>query len=177
MTWACPVCSCCSPSCCSDLGSWAGWEGTDWAAPPTFPPMGGRERLAYWVYQLSSAGVLVCLCAQRAEVDGAWPFWAGLVLYLLGLALCAGAVVSFGRPSPGPFREDGLYRFSRNPMYVSYFVYFAGCVLLTRSRLLAALVLLFQLSEHWIILAEERWCREQFGAPYEAYRKRVRRYL
>ena len=43
------------------------------------PPMGGRERLAYWVYQLSSAGVLVCLCAQRAEVDGAWPFWAGLV--------------------------------------------------------------------------------------------------
>lgn len=58
-----------------------------------------------------------------------------------------------------------------------YFVYFAGCVLLTRSRLLAALVLLFQLSEHWIILAEERWCREQFGAPYEAYRKRVRRYL
>ena len=53
------------------------------------PPMGGRERLAYWVYQLSSAGVLVCLCAQRAEVDGAWPFWAGLVLYLLGLALCA----------------------------------------------------------------------------------------
>ena len=56
-------------------------------------------------------------------------------------------------------------------------MYFAGCVLLTRSRLLAALVLLFQLSEHWIILAEERWCREQFGAPYEAYRKRVRRYL
>ena len=87
------------------------------------PPMGGRERLAYWVYQLSSAGVLVCLCAQRAEVDGAWPFWAGLVLYLLGVALCAGAVVSFGRPSPGPFREDGLYRFSRNPMYVSFRVF------------------------------------------------------
>ena len=174
MTWACPVCSCCSPSCCSDLGSWAGWEGTDWAAPPTFPPWGAGNG---WPIGLSSAGVLVCLCAQRAEVDGAWPFWAGLVLYLLGLALCAGAVVSFGRPSPGPFREDGLYRFSRNPMYVSYFVYFAGCVLLTRSRLLAALVLLFQLSEHWIILAEERWCREQFGAPYEAYRKRVRRYL
>ena len=141
------------------------------------PPMGGGERLACWVYQLSSAGVLVCLCFQRAAVDGAWPFWTGLVLYLLGLALCAGAVVSFGRPSPGPFREDGLYRFSRNPMYVSYFVYFAGCVLLTRSWLLAILVLLFQLSEHWIILAEERWCGEQFGAPYEAYRKRVRRYL
>lgn len=88
-----------------------------------------------------------------------------------------GAVVSFGRPSRAPFREDGLYRFSRNPMYVSYFVYFAGCVLPDPLPAPAALVLLFQLSEHWIILAEERWCREQFGAPYEAYRKRVRRYL
>lgn len=141
------------------------------------PPMGGGERLADWVYQLSYAGVLVCLCVQRVAMDGAWPFWAGLVLYLLGLVLCAGAAVSFGRPSPGPFRQDGLYRFSRNPMYVSYFVYFTGGVLLIRSWLLGALVLLFQRSEHWIILAEEQWCGEQFGAPYEAYRKRVRRYL
>ena len=116
---------------------------------------------------------LVSLAHGRGDAAGVRT----LCRMALGLALCAGAVVSFGRPSPGPFREDGLYRFSRNPMYVSYFVYFAGCVLLTRSRLLAALVLLFQLSEHWIILAEERWCREQFGAPYEAYRKRVRRYL
>lgn len=140
------------------------------------PPMGGRERLAYWVYQLSSAGVLVCLCAQRAEVDGAWPFWAGLVLYLLGLALCAGAVVSFGRPSPGPFREDGLYRFSRNPMYVSYFVYFAGCVLLTRSRSWPPWSCCSS-SRSTELLAEERWCMEQFGAPYEAYRNGSGRYL
>ena len=52
-----------------------------------------------------------------------------------------------------------------------------GCVLLTRSRLLAALVLLFQLSEHWIILAEERWCLEKFGPEYRLYCARVRRYL
>lgn len=141
------------------------------------PPMGGRERLAYWVYQLSSAGVLVCLCAQRAEVEGCLALLGGTCPVPFGAGPVRGGGGEFRKALPGPFREDGLYRFSRNPMYVSYFVYFAGCVLLTRSRLLAALVLLFQLSEHWIILAEERWCREQFGAPYEAYRKRVRRYL
>ena len=62
-------------------------------------------------------------------------------------------------------------------MYLSYFLCFLGCALLSRSLILLGVVLLFQVSAHWIILAEERWCREQFGAPYEAYRKRVRRYL
>ena len=87
--------------------------------------MGGRERLAYWVYQLSSAGVLVCLCAQRAEVEGAWPFGRDLSC-TFGAGPVRGGGGEFRKALPGPFREDGLYRFSRNPMYVSYFVYFAG---------------------------------------------------
>ncbi len=141
-------------------------------------PMGGRERLAYWVYQLSSAGVLVCLCAQRAEVDGAWHFWAGLCPVPFGVALCAGGGGEFRKALPRALSGRTASTGSPQPHVVSYFVYFAGvrpADPLPGS--LAALVLLFQLSEHWIILAEERWCREQFGAPYEAYRKRVRRYL
>ena len=47
---------------------------------------------------------------------------------------------------------------------------------LTVSVLLA-LVLVFQGSAHWIILAEERWCQETFGEAYRQYRGRVRRYL
>lgn len=62
-------------------------------------------------------------------------------------------------------------------MYVAYFICFVGMALLTRSFPLLGLVLIFQISAHWIILAEERWCLEQFGAAYEQYRKRVRRYL
>lgn len=62
-------------------------------------------------------------------------------------------------------------------MYVAYFICFAGMALLTRSFPLLGLVLIFQISAHWIILAEERWCLERFGDAYAQYRKRVRRYL
>ena len=72
---------------------------------------------------------------------------------------------------------NGVYRFSRNPIYIAYFLCFIGMALLTASALLLTLVLVFQISAHWIIRAEERWCLERFGAAYARYMQKVRRYL
>lgn len=52
-----------------------------------------------------------------------------------------------------------------------------GCALLTHSVLLGGIVIIFQLSSHWIILSEERWCIGEFGDAYRQYMKRVRRYI
>ena len=87
------------------------------------------------------------------------------------------SVIHFSIPAGNGFRQTGVYRFSRNPMYVSYYVVFLGCALLNQSLLLLILVLIFQVSGHWLVLAEERWCLKQFGGPYRQYQKRVRRYL
>ena len=104
-------------------------------------------------------------------------FCGGLLCYGGGLLLCAAAVVSFAAPDSGGLNTNGLYRISRNPMYLAYFVCFLGMALLTRSPALLGLTLVFQASAHWIILAEERWCLEQFGQAYGQYMARVRRYL
>ncbi|WP_322201799.1 methyltransferase family protein [Acutalibacter intestini] len=71
----------------------------------------------------------------------------------------------------------GIYRFSRNPMYVAYDLIFLGCATLAKSWLLLGLTACFILSGHWIIRAEERWCAARFGEEYQAYRKRVRKYF
>ena len=142
-----------------------------------FAPMAGGERAACWVYQLSNAALLLYLPFLRVRAAGSLPFFAGLMCYLGGLALCAASMAGFAAPSGGGLRTGGVYRFSRNPMYVSYFLCFAGMALLVRSAALAAIVLVFQASAHWIILAEERWCLETFGADYRRYAERVRRYL
>lgn len=101
----------------------------------------------------------------------------GVIIYLLGNILLILSVFNFAAPSENEFCQKGLYALSRNPMYVAYFVYFTGCALLTQSLILFSIVLLFQISAHWIILAEERWCAEVFGEEYRRYRMRVRRYL
>ncbi len=72
---------------------------------------------------------------------------------------------------------NGLYRVSRNPMYIAYFIYFLGCALLTHSLILLALLICFQVSAHWIILSEEKWCIKKFGEEYIKYMNKVRRYI
>ena len=109
--------------------------------------------------------------------DCSWRFYVGTVLYLAGLCLCAVSMVNFSSPDDTGLNINGIYRFSRNPMYVAYFICFMGMAFLTQSLVLMGIIMIFQSSAHWIILAEERECRERFGKAYEEYMKTVRRYI
>ncbi len=142
-----------------------------------FAPIRGVERCAYVIYQLSSLGLFLSLPFLRAEADGSPRFFLGVLCYPAGLCLCAASIAAFAFPDPSGLNTNGIYRLSRNPMYAAYLLCFAWIALLTRSLLLLGLVLIFQISAHWIILAEERWCLEQFGDAYAQYMRRVRRYL
>lgn len=142
-----------------------------------FAPMWGGERTAYWVYQLSNIAILVRILFARVRTAPPLLFGGGLVLYGAGLVLLA-AVGGRFRVAGGARREPER----RLPLVPQshvrrLFSVLPGCALLAQSPLLAALTLVFQFSAHWIILAEERWCIQQFGDTYVQYMKTVRRYL
>lgn len=142
-----------------------------------FAPMRGGERAAYWVYQLSTGGLLLGVLTARIRLTPSVPFWCGLLLCGAGLILLALSVIAFAAPPPDGVCRSGVYRLSRNPMYLAYFLYFLGCGLLARSPLLCGLALTLQISAHWVIRAEERWCAQCLGEPYLRYARDVPRYL
>ena len=74
--------------------------------------------------------------------------------------------------------EEGPYRLSRNPLYVGLLALYLGLALLAPTFwglvLFPAAVMLVL----WgAILPEERFLHERFGAPYDDYTRRVRRWL
>ena len=142
-----------------------------------FAPVQGGEKTAYFIYQLSNIGMFLYLLFLTVKVDFSWEFYLGSICYLGGLLLCAIAIVNFSSPNSRGLSTTGVYKFSRNPMYIAYFVCFMGMALLTHSLVLSVFVLIFQISAHWIILSEERWCLEKFGESYRQYMKNVRRYI
>jgi protein-S-isoprenylcysteine O-methyltransferase Ste14 len=112
---------------------------------------------------------------------------AAAVLLLAGAGIYAWCVWDFarhGRGTPAPFDAPrqlvarGLYRWSRNPMYLGVL-----CAILGQAALFAAPALLLYaacvgLAFHlFVVLYEEPHLREVFGPPYEAYRARVGRWL
>ena len=141
-----------------------------------FPSLIGKEKIAYWFYQITNVLIFLYLFFLKIRID--YPlFYVGLTVYGLGIIVCIVSTFDFARPKRNGINLKGLYQISRNPMYVGYFIYFSGCVLLTRSLILLALLVVFQISTHWIILSEERWCMKEFGEEYISYMNRVRRYL
>ena len=142
-----------------------------------FAPVQGKEKIAYYIYQISNIAIFVYLICLKVKADFSWKFYVGLVCYLLGLCLCSITIVNFSFPDDRGLNINGIYNFSRNPMYIAYFVCFSGMALLVQSLILFGIVGIFQISAHWIILAEERWCLGKFGGDYEQYMQSVRRYI
>lgn len=74
--------------------------------------------------------------------------------------------------------EEGPYRFSRNPLYVGMLALYLGLALLAPSFWALVLFPVAVLLVRWgAIRPEEAFLREQFGASYDAYTRRVRRWL
>lgn len=141
-----------------------------------FAPVRGREKVAYWVYQISTVLMLLYLLLLKIRVDSDW-FYIGIIIYSLGIILYVVSMINYSKPKINGINLNGLYRVSRNPMYIAYFIYFLGCVFLTQSWILLVLLICFQISAHWIILSEERWCIKKFGEEYIKYMNKVRRYI
>ena len=132
-----------------------------------FAPVQGKEKIAYMIYQLSNLALFITPFLLEIKFDFSVYFYAGVAIYLLGLALCAISMRDFARPDANGMNTKGLYRYSRNPMYVAYFVCFLGIAFLTKSMIFILILVMFQTAAHWIILSEERWCLEKFGKSYQ----------
>jgi protein-S-isoprenylcysteine O-methyltransferase Ste14 len=117
---------------------------------------------------------------------GGWRIPLGWVLVLLFVGLNGWSLWLFGRHDTGllpgqPTKamiEEGPYRLSRNPLYVGLLTLYLGLALLASTFWALVLFPVAVLLVRWgAIQPEERFLHERFGASYDEYRQRVRRWL
>lgn len=73
---------------------------------------------------------------------------------------------------------SGVYRFTRNPIYLSFLVVGTGVAFAVNSAWIIAMMLpLVFLLTHFVIAKEERYLEQSFGSEYLAYKKKVRRWF
>lgn len=141
-----------------------------------YPPTEGIERIAYLINILTTFALLVVPFCLKIKLQGFITIF-GLCLFTLSLVLYIVSIIQFARPNSSGLNKTGLYNISRNPMYVAFFLYFLACCILTGSWLLLIVLVIFQISVHFQIISEEKWCKRQFGKIYIDYLGKVRRYI
>lgn len=109
-----------------------------------------------------------------------------LVLILGGLLLDGMAAGVFRRLGTAvePWKPStvlatgGLYRLSRNPIYVGFAITYVGLAVGMDSPItLLLLIPCLLVVDRFVIQREETYLASKFGAEYDAYRNRVRRWL
>lgn len=114
-----------------------------------------------------------------------WPE-AGWVAIAAGgaLAVWTAAVMLLAGTDPRPDKPDaamvqtGPFRLSRNPIYLGFLVAAAGVALRWGDGWgWIGVVACFLVLDRLVIAKEEAYLRARFGAAYEDYRARVRRWV
>jgi len=94
-----------------------------------------------------------------------------------GLFRRLGTAVEPWKPSTA-LATDGPYRFSRNPIYVGFAITYAGLAIAMDSPIALLMLVPCLVVIDWaVIRKEEAYLTRTFGAEYDAYRNRVRRWL
>lgn len=143
---------------------------------------------------------------QPGLVAGLFPYWiagtqfdfavaqpfnsfqyGALLIFVAGFVIMMACIFRFafeGKGTLSPADETkqlvigGLYRYSRNPMYIGVMLILIGETLFTLSSSLAIYSsIIFICFNLFIMLHEEPRLQKDFGDQYGQYRKKVRRWL
>ena len=151
-----------------------------------WPPPSSRSWQFWftWIsftYFMLGIPVLGILDYGTLGLSGLPRFISAGVLFLIAFPIGMSAIyqLSFKQTLGlrGKFITVGVYRFTRNPQYVTHILLIAAVVLLTNSALALYIGIPYAL---WFILApfsEEPWLRDQFGAAYSSYCRQTPRFI
>ncbi len=109
----------------------------------------------------------------------------GIIVLVFGLIIYAIALYSFrnswrigiDREKPGQLITNGIFKYSRNPIYLSLDLFVAGTFLLQGHFVFLLLFVTIAISLHIQILQEESFLIQTYGNSYFQYRSQVSRYL
>ena len=112
------------------------------------------------------------------------PGWIIAALGALILCWCVGAFFRTGQGTLAPWAPPrrlvviGLYRASRNPMYLGVILILTGWAVAFRSADLGLYAVLVLVAFHLrVVFVEEPWLARQYGLAWHVYVARVPRWL
>jgi steroid 5-alpha reductase family enzyme len=104
-------------------------------------------------------------------------FYVGLPITLIGFITGVIVILNWAASPRGEAVTNGLYRYSRHPMYVTAFVFFLGVSIATASWVFLLFTILLIAASFYFAPLEEQSCLDKYGDAYREYMNRTPRYI
>jgi protein-S-isoprenylcysteine O-methyltransferase Ste14 len=110
------------------------------------------------------------------KLGTAW-FFAGLPIYLLGLAMVLMSAMSFSSARLGEPMSKGVYAISRHPGYFGFFLGYVGIGIACASWVFLLSAVAWIVAWHFGVIEEERILLDRYGDAYREYTNRTPRWI
>jgi len=140
------------------------------------PPLNEKEN------KLNVISLLIILASAiysfflPLKLGTAW-LYIGLFVYLFGMIFTIVAGTNLVNTPLDRPATKGLYRISRNPIYLGTNLIFLGIGIVSASWLVLLLIAVPIILQHISVGAEERWCLEKYGDAYREYMNRAPKWI
>lgn len=108
---------------------------------------------------------------------GTWWFYAGLLVYLLGLAMVLMYGIAWATAPLGEPLNKGVYAISRHPAYMGFFLAYVGTGIACASWVILLCAVVWIVSWHFGVVEEERILLEKYGEAYRQYMDRTPKWI
>jgi protein-S-isoprenylcysteine O-methyltransferase Ste14 len=100
------------------------------------------------------------------------------LIFIIMSSIYLGRSVRLGLPQTETvLKQSGIYKFSRNPMYVGFDLLTLSSMIYTLNWIVIILGIYSMITYHLIINGEENFLTDRFGEQYLTYKRKVRRYV
>jgi protein-S-isoprenylcysteine O-methyltransferase Ste14 len=158
------------------LNVYARLMGQKGSSRPNTPPLNETEKKLERILLLVFLAFIIISFFSPLKLGTAW-LYIGLIVYVFGFifSIVAGTTLS-NTPLERPATK-GLYRFSRNPIYLGTYLIFIGIGVACTSWLILLLLAVGIVLQDILIASEERWCLEKYGDSYREYMNRTPKWI
>ena len=104
-------------------------------------------------------------------------FWIGLSIFLLGSIVLTVTTVNFATAPINEPITQGIYRYSRHPMYIAIFLLYLSVAIASTSWFFLLVSILWLVLISLTVTEEERYCMKKYGVAYGEYMNRTARWI
>jgi len=144
---------------------------------PESPPLKRRkDKIIMQILMVTMFGSFFYSIFVPFKLGTIW-FYIGLLVYLVGIALITISMINFAATPINKPVTKGAYRYSRNPMFISFFLLYFGIAIACVSWVYLVITVLFIAIMAYLSPIEEAITLGHYGTTYEEYMNRTPKWI
>jgi len=144
---------------------------------PESPPLEGKkDKLVSQILVVTMFGSFFYSVFVPLKLVTIW-FYIGLLVYLAGIVLINITMINFATTQINKPVTKGVYRYSRNPMFIGFFFIYFGIAIACISWVYLVITVLFIFLVNYLSPFEEAITLGHYGKSYKEYIERTPKWI